>query len=79
MELFVKKGYMWNSNTCDCQCDKTCEIGEYLDINSCTSKQFVFDKSVPTCKYELVNTSRTRLVNALDKKLTHKRDHCLLQ
>ena len=38
MELFVKKGYMWNSNTCDCQCDKACEIGEYLDINSCTSK-----------------------------------------
>ena len=25
------KNYMWNPSTCDCEYDKTCRIGEYLD------------------------------------------------
>ena len=25
---------MWNPSTCDCECDKTCEVGQYLDINN---------------------------------------------
>ena len=25
------KGFIWNSSNCECECDKSCDIGEYLD------------------------------------------------
>ena len=25
------KGYIWNPSNCKCECDKSCEFGEYLD------------------------------------------------
>ena len=29
------KGYVWNPSTCECKCDKSCNIDEYLDYSSC--------------------------------------------
>ena len=26
------KQFIWNPNNCECECDKSCDIGEYLDI-----------------------------------------------
>ena len=25
------KGFIWNPSNCKCECDKSCDIGEYLD------------------------------------------------
>ena len=25
------KGFIWNPSNCECKCDKTCDVGEYLD------------------------------------------------
>ena len=25
------KGFIWNASNCECECDKTCDIGEYLN------------------------------------------------
>ena len=62
---------MWNPSTCDCECDKTCKIGEYLDVNNnCTCKESIFDKLVLTCEDEVVNTSETALMNFFAKKNT---------
>ena len=30
-----EKGYMWNSITCDCECNKACKIDEFLHIKNC--------------------------------------------
>ena len=30
-DVNVKKGYIWNGNNCECECDKSCDVGEYLD------------------------------------------------
>ena len=24
------KGFMWNPSNCECECDKACNVGEYL-------------------------------------------------
>ena len=24
------KGFIWNPSNCDCECDKSCDVGEYL-------------------------------------------------
>ena len=25
------KGFIWNTSNCECECDKSCDIGECLD------------------------------------------------
>ena len=32
------KGYVWNPSTCECQCDKWCKQGQYLDHKNCVCK-----------------------------------------
>ena len=29
------KGYAWNPSNCECECDKSCDFGEYLDYENC--------------------------------------------
>ena len=33
------KGYVWNPSNYECECDKSCIIGEYLDYSSCKCKK----------------------------------------
>ena len=40
------KGYTWNSSNCNCECDKSCGIGNYLDYKSCVGKNTVIDKLI---------------------------------
>ena len=28
------KGFIWNPSTCECECDKLFDIGEFLDYKS---------------------------------------------
>ena len=25
------KGFTWNPSNCECECDKSCDVGKYLD------------------------------------------------
>ena len=38
------KGYAWNPSNCECECDKSCDIGEYLDYESCKCRKRLVDK-----------------------------------
>ena len=29
------KGFIWNPSHCECECNKLCDIGEYLDYKNC--------------------------------------------
>ena len=29
------KGFIYNPSNCECECDKSCDIGEYLDYENC--------------------------------------------
>ena len=35
------KGYIWNPSNCEWECDKSCDIGDYLEYKSCTCKKKV--------------------------------------
>ena len=37
------KGFIWNPSNCECECDKTCDVGKYLDYKNCKcrKKQFI--------------------------------------
>ena len=43
------KGYVWNSSNCDCECDKSCGIGQYLHYKNCVCRNSLVDKLVEEC------------------------------
>ena len=43
------KGFIWNPSNCECECDKSCDIGEYLDYKNCKCRKRIVDKLVEEC------------------------------
>ena len=43
------KGYIWNPSNCECECDKSCSVGEYLDYKNCRCRKTLADKLVEEC------------------------------
>ena len=43
------KGFIRNPSNCECECDKTCGIGEYLDYENCKCRKKLVDKLVDEC------------------------------
>ena len=43
------KGFIWNQSNCECECDKSCDIGEYLDYENCKCRKKLVDKLVEEC------------------------------
>ena len=35
------KGFIWNPSNCECECDKVCDVGKYLDYEKCRKKLVV--------------------------------------
>ena len=33
------KGFIWNPSNCECECDKACDVGEYLDYENCKCRK----------------------------------------
>ena len=29
------KRFIWNPSNCQCECNKSCDVGEYLDYSNC--------------------------------------------
>ena len=44
------KGFTWNTSNCKCECDKLCDVGEYLNYKNCNwKKKMLIDKLVEEC------------------------------
>ena len=42
-------GYAWNPGNCECECDKSCDVGEYLDYKNCKRRKRLVEKFVEEC------------------------------
>ena len=42
------KGF-WNPSNCECECDKSCDIGENLDYKNYKCRKRIIDKLVEEC------------------------------
>ena len=40
------KGFIWNPSNCKCECNKSCDVGEYLDYDDYKCRKKLVDKSV---------------------------------
>ena len=43
------KGFILNPSNCECKCDRSCDVGEYLDYKNCKCKDKLIDKLVEEC------------------------------
>ena len=43
------KGFIWNPSNFECECDKLCDVGEYLDYKNCKCRSKLVDKLVEEC------------------------------
>ena len=69
---FFDKGFIWNPSNCECECDKSCDIGEYLDYENCKCWKKLVDKLLEECSE---NIKETRLVKNENK---HKCSPCIM-
>ena len=45
----INKGFIWNPSNCECEYDKSCDIGEYLDYKNCKCRIMIIDKLIEEC------------------------------
>ena len=43
------KRFIWNPSNCNYECDKSCDIGEYLDYENCKCRKKIVGKLVEEC------------------------------
>ena len=43
------RGYIWNRSNCGCKCDKSYDVGEYLDYKISKRRKRLVDKLVEKC------------------------------
>ena len=68
------KGFIWNPSNCECEYNKSCYIGEYLDYSNCKCRKKLVDKLVEECTE---TDEETKLVETWIKS-EHKCSSCTL-
>ena len=61
------KGYMWNPSACECQCDKWCKQGQYLDHKNCVCKNKLIGRVIEECtsviNETMINNNKDNITN----------------
>ena len=72
-----EKGFIWNSSNCECECDKSCDLGEYLDYENCKCIKKLVDKLTEECT-ETNNEVNLAKITLCESENKHKRSSCTL-
>ena len=43
------EGFIWIPSNCECECNKSCDVGEYQDYKNCECRKKLADKLVDEC------------------------------
>ena len=46
--MFDKESF-WNPSNCEFECDKSCDVGEYLDYKNCKCRNKIVDNLLEEC------------------------------
>ena len=71
------KRYIWNPSNCKCECDKSCDIGEYLDYENCKCGKKLVDRLVEESTENIEKTSLVEKTSAKNEN-KHKCSSCTL-
>ena len=71
------KEFIWNPSNCECECDKSCDIGEYLEYENCKCRTKLVDELFEkfTENVEVVKLAKITLAENENK---HKCSSCTL-
>ena len=47
------KGFIWKPSNCECECDKSCDAGEYLNYKNCQRRKRLVDKLMEECSEDI--------------------------
>ena len=72
---YVDKGFIWSLSNCKCECDKSCDVGEYLDYENCKCRKKLVDKLVEECTE---NIDEVKIVECNCVENIHKCSSCTL-
>ena len=56
------KGFIWNLSNCECECDKSWDIGEYLDYKNCNCRKRIIDKLVEECTENIYENETLNII-----------------
>ena len=62
------KESIWNPSNYECECDKSCDVGEYLDYENCKSRKKLFDKLVEECTENVEEVKLAKITSAENEK-----------
>ena len=65
IKVYVIKN--WNPSDCKCECDKSCDIGQYLDYSNCKCRKKLVDKPIEECTKNVNEEKITEITQAKDE------------
>ena len=65
------KGFIWNPSNCECECDKSCDIGNYLDYENCKCRKRLIEKLVDECT-ENVEEMKPPIITLVENENSYK-------
>ena len=72
------KGFIWNPSNCEYECDKSCDIGKYLDYENCKCRKKLVDKLTEECNENIgeVKNSECNSTECNSVERIHKCSSC---
>ena len=61
------KGFIWNPINCECECDKSSNIGEYLDYENCQFRKKLVHKLVEECNENVEEIKLAKITSTKDE------------
>ena len=67
--------FIWNPSNCECECDKSCDVGEYSDYSNCKCRKRLIDKLVDECTGTVEEVKLTKITIA-ENENSYKHNSC---
>ena len=61
------KWFIWNPSSCECECDKSCGVAEYLDYANCKCRKRLIDRLIDEHSENIDVVKMTRITLAEDE------------
>ena len=61
------KGFIWNPSNFECECDKRCDFGEYLDYENCKCRKTLVAPLIEECTETVEEVTLAKLTHAKTK------------
>ena len=72
------KRFIWIQINCECQGDKSSDVGEYLDYQNCKCRKKLVDKLVEECTETVEEVKLAKITSAKEGKNKYKSSSCTL-